>query len=123
MRVDCECYVNLLKHFQEGKVHVCKVTTPEQRLTNIKEKIISRSLFEKFYTEGEQVDKNVSKLAQQEVRTAESGEVPSEESSQDDTDDADTDPDYKPDVQDVEEETGKTPTKCRKTKGSNYFHI
>ena len=44
LMVDCERYVNLLKRFQEGKVHVKKIKSPEERLTNIKEKSIPLSL-------------------------------------------------------------------------------
>ena len=123
LMVDCERYVNLLKHFQEGKVHVKQIKTPEERLTNIKQKSIPLSLFEKFYTESQKADDKLKKLAEQESRPTESGEVLSEQSGDDEADDTDTDPDYKPSVDDVEQDTEETPNKCKKSAGEPYYSI
>ena len=123
LRVDCERYVNLLKRFQEGKVHVKKIKSPEERLTNIKQKSIPLSLFEKFYTENQKADDKLKQLTENESRPTESDDAPSEHSGNDDADDTDTDPDYKPTVDDVVEDTVKTPKKRKKTAGEQYNPI
>ena len=115
--VDCERYVNLLKRFQEGKVHVKTVQSTEDRLTNIKTKSIPLSLFEKFYTEIEKSADNLKTLAENEHRPTESKPAPSEHSDNEDRDDSDTDPDYKPTADDVVEDTVETPKKRKKKTG------
>ena len=115
--VDCERYVNLLKLFQEGKVHVKTVKSTDDRLTNIKTKSIPQSLFEKFYTETDKSADNLNTLAENEHRPTESEPAPSEHSDNEDRDESDTDPDYKPPVDDVVEDTVETPKKRKKKKG------
>ena len=123
LMVDCERYVNLLKHFQEGKVHVKKVKSPEERLTNIKQKSIPLSLFEKFYSENQKADDKLKILAENESRPTESEAAPSEHSCNDEPDDTDTDPDYKPTADDVDEDTVKSPKKRKRTAGEQYNRI
>ena len=120
LMVDCERYVNLLKRFQEGKVHVKKEKSPEERLTNIKQKSIPLSLFEKFYIENQKGDDKLKILAANESRPTESEAAPSEHSDNDDPDDTDTDPDYKPPADDVDEDTVESPKKCKRTAGDKY---
>ena len=123
LMVDCERYVNLLKRFQEGKVHVKKVKSPEERLTNIKQKSIPLSLFEKFYSQNQKPDDKLKKLAENESRPTESEAAGSEHSGNDDPDDTDTDPDYKPPADDVDEDTVESPKKRKRTAGQEYNRI
>ena len=121
--VDCERYVNLLKCFQEGKVHVKAVKSTEERLTHIKTKIIPLSLFEKFYTDIDKSAGNLETLAENEHRPTEIEPVPSEHSDNEDRDDSETDPDYKPTADDVVEDTVETPKKAKKKKGDQINPI
>ena len=114
LMVDCEHYVNLLKRFQEGKVHVKAIKSTEERLTNIKQKSIPMSLFEKFYTENQKAGEKLKVLAENETRPTESEAAPSEHSGNEDPDDSETDPDYKPIVDDVVEENDESPKKQKR---------
>ena len=49
LHVSIECYPNLLKHFQEGKVRIKKPLDQDVRLTAIKSKKVSAEVFSKFY--------------------------------------------------------------------------
>ena len=122
LMVDCEWYVNLLKRFQEGKVHVKTIKSTEERLTNIKNKIVPLSIFEKFYTENQKSDDQLKILAENESRPTETEAAPSEHSGNEDPDDSETDPDYKPTFDDEVEDTVETPKKSKKKKRGDTYN-
>ena len=49
LHVSIECYPNLLKHFQDGKVKIKKQVEQDVRLTAIKCKKVTAEVFKKFY--------------------------------------------------------------------------
>ena len=49
LHISIECYPNLLKRFQEGKVRIKKAVDQDVRLTAIKSKKVSAEVFSKFY--------------------------------------------------------------------------
>ena len=102
--VDIERYPNLLKRFQEGKVRTKPTKTEEERLNEIKTKIISKAQFDQYNTntisketdddkpEGSK-EPDSPKLASIEEEEESSG---SSKENSDGHDDSDTDPLYDP---------------------------
>ena len=96
LHVSIECYPNLLKHFQEGKVRIKKLLDQDVRLTAIKSKKVSAEVFSKFYidnTSCEWPEKSVPSS----VGDTTGNESGSSSSSSDEGDNTEDDEDYVPD--------------------------
>ena len=114
--VDIERYPNLLKRYQEGKVKVYVSRTEDERLNTIRQKVISKSTFNKYFSEPVDDTENLQKpILSNTPADPDSSDDQSTGSSGED-DDSETDPDYNP-TKDVDDED--TPTKAKKPKTSD----
>ena len=114
--VSIEKYPNLLKRFQEGKVKVYVSRTEDERLTTIKEKVISKVAFNKYLSETVHESGNLQKpILSNTAADPDSSDDQSSGSSLE-GDDSETDPDYNP-AKDVDDED--TPSKAKKPKTTN----
>ena len=114
--VNIEKYPNLLKRFQEGKVKVYVSRTEDERLTTIKEKVISKVAFNNYLSETVHETGNLQKpILSNTAADPDSSDDQSSGSSVEGHD-SETDPDYNP-AKDVDAED--TPSKAKKPKTTN----
>ena len=111
--VDIERYPNLLKRYQEGKVKVHVSHTEDEHLNTSRQKVISKSAFNKYLSETVDDTKNLQKPIL--WNTPAGGDSSDDQStgSSGEGDDSERDPDYNP-AKDVDDED--IPSKAKKPK-------
>ena len=113
LHVSIECYPNLLKCFQEGKVRIKKLLDQDVRLTAIKSKKVLAEVFSKC----EQPEKSVPSSVGDTI----GNELGSSSSSSDEGDNTDDNEDYVPDPCDL----GGDPdgVEVEKTKAEGTYRV
>ena len=122
LHVTIECYPNLLKHFDEGKVRIKKPHPQDVRLTAIKTKKVTSEVFEKFYldiTSREQPGISVASYVP--VKFPIKSE--SSSSSSEEGDDTKDDEDYVPDTFDLGGDPDGVEVKKTKAEGTYMSNI
>ena len=117
LHVSIECYPNLLKCFQEGKVKIKKEIEQDVRLTVIKSKKVTAEVFQNFY-----MDKTSCEWPENLVppSVGQKGDNDSESgsSSSDEADNTDDDEDYIPEPDDLGGDPDGAQVKKTKVEGT-----
>ena len=112
-----ECYPNLLKHFQEGKVKIKNTHPQDVRLTAIKTKKVTSEVFLKFYSDTTAHERSGKSVASY-VPVKFPSESESSSSSSEEGDDTEDDEDYVPDTVDLGGDPDDVEVKKTKAEGT-----